>query len=692
MKRAVFLIPLVLLILALSYFLVTERTHSQQAEDSRDLFAAAYQHFTGGRLDQAQELFFRTLDDPNFALQDYSLYFLSQIQSSRQAYASARSTLIMLGEKFPKSVWASQARLQLARNGLAEGNVDLALRELKEIPQKSAKREVADEAIYLQGQIAEKTGNLDAAFSHYQTLRNLSPLSPWAAKARTDVRSLRERYPKPSLSSFDSRLEEARLLVREEQHDDAERLYRQLLESTRDGNLRPMLLMELANLQQNRRRRREETAVLAEIVEQHPRSAEASPALFRLARNYWNLDENAKALGLFDRLGQRYPGSADADAAAFASVQVYESMGDSKRAVQLYQEFSKKFPASKLRHKAQWRLGWIYYLRGDYDRAQATFARLAADKDKEAEGYRPAARYWQGRTNEKLGRPEEAKRIYLAVLSESEETYYKGPATRRLARLGAEPPERRGAKDSPPAPQVLPGLKPDTLLHLFFHLSRAHELASLSLHELAVAELDAMTPHADAPLLRLILMSEYERNEAYDRSVILANETQAPLTDTERYRFPLAYWERLRQKAAERGLDPYLVLALIRQESLFNPKALSPASAHGLMQLMPSTAHRMARQAGLESPPAEKLFEPELNITLGMTYLKQLMRIHNNNPVKALAAYNAGEKAVDRWEKRITAEDDEEFIERIPYEETRLYVKLVLRNYRIYQKLYPQQP
>ncbi|MBI2087981.1 MAG: lytic transglycosylase domain-containing protein, partial [Deltaproteobacteria bacterium] len=115
---------------------------------------------------------------------------------------------------------------------------------------------------------------------------------------------------------------------------------------------------------------------------------------------------------------------------------------------------------------------------------------------------------------------------------------------------------------------------------------------------------------------------------------------------------------------------------------------ISPASAYGLMQLLPSTAARVAKRLSLDFFTAERLFEPELNLRLGSHYLKELRQQFPQSLPKAIAAYNAGETAVARWEKEIPAQDEEEFIERIPYAETRLYVKLVLRNHRIYTRLY----
>jgi soluble lytic murein transglycosylase len=209
---------------------------------------------------------------------------------------------------------------------------------------------------------------------------------------------------------------------------------------------------------------------------------------------------------------------------------------------------------------------------------------------------------------------------------------------------------------------------------------------------MAVAELDELQRYAKGrPRVGTLLMREYFYNQAYGQSLRLAVQLNLSQSERDYYRYPLAYWELVQQKAEERGLDPYLVLGLIRQESLFDARARSPAAAFGLMQLIAPTAARVAKQLGLTAPPPDQLFEPETNVTLGAEYLKDLLQRYSNNWFKAIAAYNAGEAAVDRWEREIVTDDIEEFVERIPYIETRGYVKLVLRNHRIYKRLYEQQ-
>lgn len=655
--------------------------HSQEG-DPRELFPKAYALFSEGNPSQAEELFFKTLDR-GFPLEDYSLYFLGVISLSRGDLGSARAYFSRLKQTFPQSVWSPRAELQLAKISLAEKDIDQAQEKLQALRTRRAKREISDEALYLLAEIHEGQGKLNQAYSHYQELRKGSPLSPWVAKARKEVKRLREEQPQLFGLRAEGLLQEGELLLREREYQEAETAYRKLLELVPGGPLRPRFLRGLANVYLGSRKREEAIPILTEIVREYPASSEAPNALYRLAWIYWNRDDNLKALDHFRQLRERYPRSAFIDFAHFASARIYESLGSPAEALAIYQDFSKRFPDSKLREEAAWRLAWIHYLQADDSRAYAAFKRLASDK---GEGrYKTASLYWQARAAERTGRTEESRQIFLQIISGQEDSYYTGPAARGLERMGVVIEEKRPANSNLPAGTISP-LTPN----LSFHLSRAQELAEISLNHLAVAELDEIKSLSSGDLpSRLALMREYSRNGAFSRSVSLASQIHHPSDELNRYRYPLAYWEMIQKMSKERGLDPYLILALIRQESLFDPKALSPALAYGLMQLLPSTGARAAYQLGLPSPQPDRLFDPILNLTLGTHYLKELLKLYSNNLVKAIAAYNAGESAVARWERQLSVEDEEEFIERIPYGETRLYVKLVLRNYRIYRKLYP---
>ena len=653
-----------------------------QEKTVRELFTEAYTFFSQNRLAEAESLFVKTLNRGS-PLEDYSLYFLGEIFLSRGDADSAGRYFGQVKQKFPLSVWAPRAELQFAKIMLAAKDYAAARERLYEIRNTAPPREIADEALFLLGQLHETMGELTQAYSVYQELRRSSPLSSWSPMARKEVNRLREEQPQLfGLTRVEALLHEGELLARERQYEEAERVYRTLVDLAPRGPLRPRFLMGLANVLRAARKREEAIPVLTEIVEKYPGSSQGPNALYRLAEIYWNRDENLKALDYFKQLRDRYPKSSFNDLAHIASARIYESLGKPGDALRLYQDFAKRFPDSPMREETQWRSAWIHYLQGDNDRAYAAFHRLAAVK---GEGrYKTGALYWQARTVQRLGRSDEAKQIFFQILNAPEESYYKGPAARWLEKMGAAVEEKK-TTSSNLFPETVPPSSPDSS----FHLSRAQELAEISLNQLAVTELDEIRNSSNDDLpTKFTLIREYARNGAYGRSVALANQIPSPSDELNRYRYPLAFWETIQKITEERSLDPYLVVALIRQESMFDPKALSPASAYGLMQLLPSTAVRAAIQLGLSPPQPQKLYEPELNLNLGTLHLKELLQLYSNNVIKAIAAYNAGENAVARWEKQIMAEDEDEFIERIPYGETRLYVKLVLRNHRIYQKIY----
>ena len=138
------------------------------------------------------------------------------------------------------------------------------------------------------------------------------------------------------------------------------------------------------------------------------------------------------------------------------------------------------------------------------------------------------------------------------------------------------------------------------------------------------------------------------------------------------------------------ALDPYLVASLIRQESEFNPGAVSNANAYGLMQLLPQVGRGEARAAHIKHFSTSSLLVPTLNIQLGTHYFKEMVTQYSGQVEYALAAYNAGSNRVDDWLQSGHYRDVPEFVESIPFTETREYVQAIVRNAKVYQRLYPQ--
>jgi len=303
------------------------------------------------------------------------------------------------------------------------------------------------------------------------------------------------------------------------------------------------------------------------------------------------------------------------------------------------------------------------------------FAALAKSAAGTPEG--ESGLYWQARAAERQGQAGRAGQLYNDLLRRYPDGYYTVWAEKRLNLAAAAlQPGMDGIVPPPSLPPSLAG-----------HYRRSQELATLGLLPLARRELDVVKeggPHE--PGFTRFLLAEYSRLQGYATALRFALNLAKDGTDNWLgYLYPHAYWETVSAQAQAKRLDPYLVLALIRQESAFDPEAVSSAPAYGLMQLLPKTAARLTQAASV-SPVS--LVDPNFNVQAGTAYLRQLLDLYNGNQVMAVAAYNAGENAVEKWRVRYANLEPDEFVESISFRETRNYVKLVLRNYRMYRRLY----
>jgi soluble lytic murein transglycosylase len=221
----------------------------------------------------------------------------------------------------------------------------------------------------------------------------------------------------------------------------------------------------------------------------------------------------------------------------------------------------------------------------------------------------------------------------------------------------------------------------------------------IGLGDLAVKELNqALSKAPSSPRLNLRLAQLYaRRGENFQATLILRkgypdiysyDEADVPREAWEIF-FPLISWETIKQEAKRYGIDPYIAAGLIRQESVFNPNAISRVGARGLMQVMPGTGQVVSRQQGIGRISAADLYTPSINIKLGMNYLAQMLGQFGRIEYAA-AAYNAGPGRAKQWIAERGSLDIEDWIETIPFTETRGYVQGVLRYAANYRRLYKE--
>lgn len=414
----------------------------------------------------------------------------------------------------------------------------------------------------------------------------------------------------------------------------------------------------------------------------HLKQGHADDSLYYLERIALTRSREAEALAIAGRLAHEYPKSSLAARGFYAIAEAREERGGLGPALALYREAADRFPASRWGSQAQWKMGWIAYRQGRWAAAGRAWLLLASQApDSEAA---PAGLYWAARALQALGQTDEATGVYRRAAQQYPDTYY---GQRAAARLGT--PLRVGV--DPAAAAVPAGAVPS--------IDRFRELDMLAQTDDALPELEVAAKTAP-PQWRLqigILLSQRYAQQDQVPLAIRTAEQVRDLVGTQAGRpLPLGLWEALYPRAdwdaittasARAGVDPYLVAGVIREESRFDPQAVSPASAYGLMQLLIGTARSAARDLGMPSPDLHALGDPATNIALGTGVLASESRRFGRVDL-ALAAYNAGQGPVQRWLAKRGGMEADAFIEEIPYTETRNYVKTVLQSAAMYRWLY----
>ncbi len=379
---------------------------------------------------------------------------------------------------------------------------------------------------------------------------------------------------------------------------------------------------------------------------------------------------------LLAKIGRRSR-SQGARATLLAGI-LYDDEGETAHARELYLRVT-RMGSSAHASSALWSLGWAAYREGKDEDALGYFEQL---ESRGADALsRLRARYWRARTAERAGRPDAAQR-FTELAREFPFSYY---GWRARSRAGTDAGERA-------APAVEPGvsvLPPRAL-------ARPRILLEAGMRSEALEELNRLFVRARGLEDRLALAQMYEEAGNYSRPQrlmldpyreALARGPDPRWIEMWWYAWPAPWAEEVEQATGGAGAEPALVWAVMREESGYRPAVVSVSGARGLLQLMPETAERLARELSLGPVSADDLFRPLVNIRLGSHYLANLLRRFHGRASAAIGSYNAGPEAVARWTEGSTLEDDE-WVEAIPYDQTRQYVKRVLASLHVYRVLH----
>jgi soluble lytic murein transglycosylase len=611
---------------------------------------------------------------------DYALFFQGRAQRENGDLAGAAATLQRLTASYPQSVLADQATLDFAEIELKLMRPDLAVIAARIAADRSSDPEIEQPARLLLSRGLEASGDFHGAYTQAQLLRERFPTGPVDAEARALAYEVLAAHPSvTNIATLEYRHTEGALLLREGRPASALEQFTAALAMEPP----PPVRLELVWLEAQASRGSPESyrAALSRYLALAPNGAHAAAALNEIAHSWWHIDNTELAREYFNRLLRSFPGSTLAPAAMFEVGRTYEDDGNRAAARAQYQRVIARYPDSDAASDARFRAPFMLYMLKHYDEASAEFASGAVRAGVSAQ--RDMFAYWEARALEANGEMVQARAIYQRVALSIDSNYY--PALAEL-KVHLSPLEFPAALAADP---VATGIPPAAEAAQF-HLVRVIALRNLGLRDLEAPELRAVEAHsAGNSALRDFVLAEDLAAGAWNDAITIATRLAArgeiSLPVAERLRYPRGYWDQVSQVAAGNNLDPYLVLALIHQESLFDPKARSGSDARGLMQLLPTTAARWAPEAGVNAPL--DLYDPSLSMRIGTVYLRNLTAMFDGNQFKAVAAYNGGEHAVAGWVAKYPGDDDQ-WVENIGFHETRDYVKKVIGGRREYRLIY----
>lgn len=620
-------------------------------------------------------------------LADVADYLAAEADHDSGDNAAAETLLHGFAERYPDSIFVDQVPELEATVLLAVNNPGSA----REVLAAATDTDAADRVGYqlAAGQVEYALGERDAAVAAFKRLLLEHPLTTEAMQARArltdlgaeqtltadELRSLGDAYY--NAGRYNEAAEQYRALQRTPGLSAAER-----------SNF--AVALAACDLKLNRLTPAEAQALPDTDDENGARRLDL---LMELARDR---DDEAGQRRIVSEMEARFPHSTWLAEALFSSGNMYLLKRDYANAVTYYGYLAEHFPQQKYAAAAHWRAGWLSYRQGQFAAAAKLF-------DDQIQRYPAAAEtvsalYWRGRLYEAMDHyPSMAAANYRAIVRAYPHYFYAQMARVRLNALGKVEPAAEPEPSNSYLDHFQPVVEPklvDTFPADSPHLAKARLLANAGLNEYIALEIQA-DPDSESwsGLAEAQIYASYDETfralRAMKRALPYASMTQVSAIPLAYWRilYPEPWWETIRTEAAKNNLDPYLVASLIRQESEFNPNAVSYANAYGLMQLLPSVGRTMAREEGMTHFQTFQLLDPETNIRLGTRYLRQMIDRFGGVQEYALAAYNAGDNRVSEWQAAGPYSGMDEFVESIPFTQTRDYVQAILRNEETYRAI-----
>ena len=628
-------------------------------------------------------------------LGDYALFMRGSALEQAGKLPEARSAYEQLLSDYPGSTRAREASLGVAKILMGSGSAPAAANQLKDL---AAKNDPA--ALLSTARAYEQSSDSTRSLAAYRRLYFYAPAAAESADAATAIlrlgSTLSAANAEEAIARADKLYEAKRFLDASQAYADA------FARFPNTANARAQLHRVIAAASAKK------MADAVSALNAIPSSAgeTRAEALYYVAAAYARAKQWAQARAAVEDLRRNFSSSSFTPRALVSVGQIAEDANNDNDAAYFLRTAVNSYQGSAEVAQAQFDLAWMTHESKNFSESSKLLTEhLAYYADKNTDN-RGRAGYWAARDSERAGKLAEARVLYQAMQGRYDANWYGYLAKQRLDAM-----LRSGVGTVPvktfPADSVVgravanlqtvtvaeetAGANEDKLI------AKSDELNNVGLDDWALEELAVASAAAgNSPKVNLAIAKVYRSEEDNVRALNVLKKSfpdYSQMKPEELTReewdvfYPLSYWDIIVQESRARGLDPYQVAGLIRQETVFMSRAKSHASAYGLMQLLVPTGTLTAKKYGVERGISEEsLYEPRLNIQLGTAYLRDQMDKFGRIEYVA-AAYNAGPARVVQWQASLPSDMDE-WAEAVPFKETRGYVQGVVRNRLQYMRLY----
>jgi len=628
--------------------------HKPATNDPKDKFKKGYCFIKLGQYQQGVTLL-NGVEGELPEIGDYVIYYQAAGYENLEDYGNSSALFNKILTQYPQSGLKKKTLARLGNIYTQSGDYGNAERIFRSLYSEEKNRSVKASYLLGLGEALEKQGKYSDAISTYKSIWVEFPETNSAQPAYTAATNISNTYGIAFQPTENDYLQRGNVLFDKSRWRSALQNYNKL--SSKSTEVRTNIGIAMVKT----KRLNEAENILKNI--NSPR------ALFWRGKLKTKQGLDREASELYTQIHMLYPNSPLAPEGLYNAARLYQINSDTQKAIKTYDVLIRSYPRNKYAEDGAWNLGWIYYRKGQYREALGTFS---AFTDSDSTFNASNAKYWKARTLEKQGRLDEAHVQYRELAGSTTPTYHTYLAQKKSGHTPA-------FANINPESTVL-GPKASS------RKEKAQLLINLGMPQEARLEIIAMEDEAGTKEEFVIVSLLYSQVDDYNKSINVAQGIGLPQAN--RLSFPKGYKGIVGPYAKKYGVDELLVYSIIREESRFQKDVVSPADAVGLMQLIPPTARTVARQIGINGFSTAMLTIPRINIEMGIFYFKQVLDEFNGDVELALASYNAGPHRAADWKVRFYGLEKDEFIEEVPFRETRNYIRRILRSYGAYKAIY----